>query len=95
MGSQTRQGGPLLRRRLLLLLLVPAGGDLSLSGGLVGGAAELGGGFVELLQPLADLVEGRELPPAGPDSAGAGDTVAFAGGVLSGFDYLEETKDYR
>lgn len=84
--GQARQGLRLLL--LLLLLLAPACGDLSFPRGLVGGAADLYGGLVALLQLLADLVEGLELPPAGLDGAGAGDAVAFASGLHSGLDYL-------
>ena len=87
--AQARQGLLLrLLLLLLLLLLVPACGDLSLARGLVGGAADLYGGLVALLQLLADLVKGLELPPAGLDGAGAGDAVAFASGLHSGLDYL-------
>lgn len=80
---QARQG--LLWR----LLLAPACGDLSLPRGLVGGAPNLDGGLVALLQLLADLVEGVKLPPAGLDSAGARDSVAFASGLYSGLDHLQ------
>lgn len=61
--TQLRQG--------LLLLLAPACGDLDLPRGLVGGTADLERVLVALLQLLANLMEGRELPPAGPDCAGA------------------------
>lgn len=80
---QARQGR-LLRR----LRLAPTCGDLSLPRGLIGGASHLDGGLIALLQLLADLMEGQELPPAGLDGAGAGDAVAFASGLHSGFDYL-------
>lgn len=75
---------------LLLLLLVAARGDLSLPGGLVGGAADLDGGLVTLLQLLADLMEGLELPPTGLDGAGARYAVAFASGLHSSLDYLDQ-----
>lgn len=68
--------------------LAPGRGDLALPRGLVGGAAHLDGGLVALLQLLADLVEGQELPPAGLDGARAGDAVALAGGLHSRLDDL-------
>lgn len=71
-----------------LLLLTPTCGDLSLPRGLIGGAANLDRGLVALLQLLADLMEGLELPPAGLDGAGARDAMAFACGLHSGLDYL-------
>lgn len=73
---------------LRLLLLAPACGDLSLPRRLIGGAANLDGGLIALLQLLADLVEGQELSPAGLDGAGAGDAMAFASGLHSSLDYL-------
>lgn len=76
--------------RKLLLLLVPACGDLSLPGGLVSGAAHLDGVLVALLQLLADLMEGQELPPAGLHSAGARDAVALTSVLHSSFDHLVE-----
>lgn len=85
------QAGQGLRRRLLRRqLLVSACGDLSLPRGFVGGASNLDRSLVTLLQLLADLMEGQELPPAGLDSAGAGDAMAFASGLYSGLDYLVE-----
>lgn len=72
----------------LLWMLAPACGDLPLPRGLVRGASHLDGGLVALLQLLADLVEGQELPPAGLDRARARDAVAFAGGLHPGLDYL-------
>ena len=78
---QARQG--------LLLWLAPACGDLCLPRGLVGGAPHLDGGLVALLQLLAYLVEGLKLPPAGLDSAGARDSVAFASGLHSSLDHLQ------
>lgn len=65
------------------------GGNVAFPRGLVGGAAHLERGLVFLLQLLADLVEGGELPPARPDGAGAGHAVAFAGGLHAGFDDLQ------
>lgn len=81
---QTRKG------RWLLLLLAPACGDLTLPGGLVSGAAHLDGVLVALLQLLADLMEGQELPPAGLHSAGARDAVALASVLHSSLDHLVE-----
>lgn len=80
--AQPRQG------MVLLLLLAPACGDLALPGGLIGGTADLERGLVALLELLANLMKGQKLPPAGLDGAGARDTVAFAGGLHSGFDCL-------
>lgn len=82
------QAGWGLRLLLVVMMLAPARGDLSLAGGLIGGASHLDGGLVALLQPSADLVEGQQLPPAGLDGARAGDAVAFAGGLHSTLDYL-------
>lgn len=84
-GDLIAQAGQGLR---LLLMLAPACGDLPLPRGLVRGASHLDGGLVALLQLLADLVEGQELPPAGLDRARARDAVAFAGGLHPGLDYL-------
>lgn len=97
-GNLIVQAGQGLWRRLLLLMMVmmmvvmlaAARGDFSLAGCLVGGASHLDGRLVSLFQPRADLVEGQELPPAGLDGARARDAVAFAGGLHSTLDYLEQ-----
>lgn len=80
------------RQGLWLLLLVAARGDLSLSRCLVSRAAHFFRGLIALLQPLANLMEGQQLSPAGLDGAGARDTVTFASGLHSSFDYLVQSQ---
>lgn len=90
--EQVHSAGNLIAETMrgLVLLLASACGDLSLPSGLVGGAAHLDGRLIALLQCLADLVERQELPPTGLNGAGARDTMAFACGLHSGLDYLEQ-----
>lgn len=83
---QARQGLQLL----LLLLRASACGDLPLPRGLISGASHLDRRLVTLLQLLADFVEWQELPPARLDGARARDAVAFARGLHSGLDYLDQ-----
>lgn len=76
------------RARRGLLPLGSALGDFRLPGGFVGGAAHFDGGLVALLELLADLVKGRQLPPAGLHRARARHSVTFAGGLHSCLDHL-------
>lgn len=69
--------------------MVSASGDVSLSSGNIGGAAKLDRGLIALLQSVANLMEGQELPPASLDSAGTRDTMTLTRCLHSRLDYLE------
>lgn len=65
-------------------------GDFTLACCLVTRAAHFQRSLVALLQLLADLVERRQLPPAGLDGAGARNTMALTGRLHPSLDDLGE-----
>lgn len=68
--EEVRGAGDLVAGARQGLLLGPGLRDVPLARGLVGGAAHLEGRLVAELELLADLVERRQLPPAGLHRAG-------------------------